>query len=76
MGRKVKVIVPVLLAMGAVAVPSANGASTKTCIEEGKNKNWTETVEQRSACPSASNNNEETVAVTNGGGHQPGGQQP
>jgi ABC-type oligopeptide transport system substrate-binding subunit len=62
---------------GALALPaSASADPTKTCFEEGKNKNFTNTVEQTSACPSASDKNQETVAVTNKGGNQPGGQQP
>ena len=77
--RKAKLAVPVALATGALlgsSMHSAGADSTKTCPEQGKNKNFTVTVEQTSACPSASTNKQETVAVSNGGGNRPGGQQP
>jgi ABC-type oligopeptide transport system substrate-binding subunit len=74
--RKLKAILPAAIVAGALLAPSAGADSVKTCTEQGKNKNFTNTVQQTSACPSASDNNQTTVAVTNKGGNQPGGQQP
>jgi hypothetical protein len=72
-----RTLVPVVLAIGAVAVPSAQGASTKTCTETGTpHKNFTSTNTQTSACNSSSDNKSSPVSVTNKGGNDPAGQQP
>jgi hypothetical protein len=77
MKSRIKLAVPVVLAIGALAVPAAQGASTKTCTEEGTpHKNWSATNTQTSACNSASDNKSSPVSVTNPGGNEPAGQQP
>jgi len=78
MARRIRVVIPALLAASALAVPAvAGGASTKTCTEEGTpHKNFTTTNTQTSACNSNSSVNESPQSVTNKGGNQPGGQQP
>jgi hypothetical protein len=80
MGTSRRIAVVAALA-GACAFPVAasaapNDSSTKTCTEQGKNKNFTNTNEQTSACQSASDKNATTVTVTNKGGNEPMGQQP
>jgi hypothetical protein len=77
MSKRMRMFVPVVLAIGAVAVPSAQGASTKTCTESGTpHKNFTTTNTQTSACNSASDNKSSPLTVTNKGGNDPAGQQP
>jgi len=68
---------PVVFAIGAVAVPSAQGASAKTCTESGTpHKNFTTTNTQTSACNSNSDVNSSPLTATNKGGNEPAGQQP
>jgi hypothetical protein len=77
MSKRIKLFLPVVLAIGAVAVPSAQGASTKTCTETGTpHKNFTSTNTQTSACNSNSDVNSSPVSVSNKGGNEPAGQQP
>ena len=77
MTRKVKLLLPAALVIGALAAPGAQGASTKTCTEEGTpHKNFTTTNTQTSACNSASDNKSSPLSVSNAGGNQPPGQQP
>jgi hypothetical protein len=78
MRRKLGAVVAVLGIGGVLAISAGAGAdSTKTCTEQGKNKNWTVTVVQQSACPSNPPGNPgTTTAVVNGGGNTPNGQQP
>ena len=78
MARRIRVVIPALLAASALAVPGvAGGASTKTCTEEGTpHKNFTTTNTQTSACNSNSSVNESPQSVANKGGNEPGGQQP
>jgi hypothetical protein len=77
MAKKVRLLVPVALVIGALAAPGAQGASTKTCTESGApHQNFTTTNTQTSACNSASDVNSSPVTVTNSGGNTPPGQQP
>ena len=75
--RKLTLLPAAALTVAALAAPAAYGGPTKTCIEEGKNKNWTVVVEQHTGCPSdPAPHPDEDVAVNNGGGNKPPGQQP
>ena len=77
MTGRIKAIVPVAFAIAALAAPSANGASTKTCTETGTpHKNFTTTNTQTSACNSNSDVNGSPLTATNAGGNTPPGQQP
>ena len=77
MTRRIRLFLPVALAIGALAVPAAQGASTKTCTESGTpHKNFTTTNTQTSACNSNSDVNESPQTATNKGGNTPAGQQP
>ncbi len=77
MTKRIKLLLPTMLAIGALAAPVAQGASTKECTEEGTpHKNWTTDVTQTSACNSASDNKQSAQTVNNPGGNQPAGQQP
>jgi hypothetical protein len=77
MSRRIKFLLPVALAIGALAAPAAQGASTKTCTETGTpHKNFTTTNTQTSACNSNSDVNSSPQTVTNAGGNAPAGQQP
>lgn len=78
MSRRLKIAIPTVFAVAALAVPAiATGASTKTCEEEGRpHKNFTTEFSQKSACPSASKQGEEELKVSNQGGNEPPGQQP
>ena len=76
--KRATMLVPAVLAAGALAVPTmATGASTKTCTQSGRpHKNFTTTYTQTSACNSNSDVNQSPQTATNGGGNQPPGQQP
>jgi hypothetical protein len=72
-----KLFLGAVLAIGALAVPAAQGASTKTCTETGTpHKNFTTTNTQTSACNSNSDVNSSPQTATNAGGNTPPGQQP
>lgn len=78
MARRARSMLFALLAAGAlIATPTAVGASTKTCEEEGvPHKKFTTTYTQKSACPSESEVGKTAEKATNQGGHEPAGQQP
>jgi hypothetical protein len=78
MSRRIKVLIPTVLTIGALAAPmGAQGASTKTCTESGTpHKNFTTTNTQTSACNSNSDVNSSPLTATNSGGNAPPGQQP
>jgi hypothetical protein len=77
MARRIRFLLPVVLAIGALAAPAAQGASTKTCTTTGTpHKNFTTTNTQTSACNSNSDVNSSPQTVTNSGGNTPAGQQP
>jgi hypothetical protein len=77
MSKRIKLFLAAALAIGAVAAPVAQGASTKTCTETGTpHKNFTTTFTQTSACNSSSDVNQSPQTATNNGGNAPAGQQP
>jgi hypothetical protein len=77
MKRKLAVALATAFGVAAIAAPAAPAGPTKTCIEEGKNKNWVTITEQHTGCPSnPAPHPDEDVANENGGGQRPPGQQP
>ncbi len=78
MRRKLRLILPAALAIGALTLPSVAGAaSTKDCTEEGTpHKNFSTSYTQTSACISNAEVNKSGETVSNKGGNEPGGQQP
>jgi hypothetical protein len=76
MSKRIRVLLPIAVAIAGLAAPVAQGASTKDCTTTGSpHNNWTQTYSQTPSCTSNSNVNQTDTTTYNPGGHAPSGQQ-